>query len=367
MRFPGSSSIGQKLQAIVMIAATVPLLLVSLVLTLYDHDSFLQAKTEDLLASAQMVGSNSTAALSSGDSEAAREILGALRAKPHVMNACIYDKNGAVFAKYTRDTSNSVFSPPTRLELGTTVQINHVSIFHPIVYKGEAVGTIFIESDLLDMHDRMVRFMMAAALALLVSLVIAVVFSARLQRVISEPIQDLARTAQSVTAAENYSIRATKTSNDEIGLLFDQFNGMLDRIQHRDAALQKAHAELELRIDERTRELQKEVAERKQAEIALENQKTFLNSVIENSPVALIATDSKYQVQMCNPAFENLFLYRQSEIVGRRLGDLVMNSGMRDDLAPTVKDQVHRERKRVRSDGSLVDVEVFVVPLTVEG
>jgi CheY-like chemotaxis protein len=36
---------------------------------------------------------------------------------------------------------------------------------------------------------------------------------------------------------KNYSIRAVKRSGDEIGVLFDQFNSMLDRIQQRDVAM----------------------------------------------------------------------------------------------------------------------------------
>ncbi len=64
--------------------------------------------------------------------------------------------------------------------------------------------------------------------------------SSRLQRVISGPIRELADTASSVSAHENYSVRAIKRGNDEIGLL-DQFNKMLDRIQQRDVALQEAH------------------------------------------------------------------------------------------------------------------------------
>jgi nitrogen fixation/metabolism regulation signal transduction histidine kinase len=60
--------------------------------------------------------------------------------------------------------------------------------------------------------------------------------SYRLQRVISEPIRELAKTASAVAAHENYSIRAVKRSGDEVGVLFDQFNSMLDRIQQRDVA-----------------------------------------------------------------------------------------------------------------------------------
>src|ERR1700685_134442 len=105
-------SIQHKLQGIVMITSGVALLVASAAFTLYDRSTFLQAKTQELSASAKMVGSNSTAALSFGDAKSAREVLSALQAQQHVIHACIYNKNGMVFAKYSREAARSDFSPP---------------------------------------------------------------------------------------------------------------------------------------------------------------------------------------------------------------------------------------------------------------
>src|ERR1700733_8492542 len=103
MRSYRDLSIRQKLQSIVLITSAVALLVASVVFTLYDRSTFIQAKTQDLNASAKMVGSNSTAALSFGDAKAAKEILAALQAKQNVIKACIYDKQGGLFASYNRD------------------------------------------------------------------------------------------------------------------------------------------------------------------------------------------------------------------------------------------------------------------------
>src|ERR1700689_1876292 len=112
MRSHLNLSIRQKLQGIVMVTSGVALLVASAVFTLYDRSTFLHAKTQDLSASAKMVGSNSTAALSFSDAKAAREVLSALQAKQHVIHACIYDKDGKVFAQYSRGTALIDFSPP---------------------------------------------------------------------------------------------------------------------------------------------------------------------------------------------------------------------------------------------------------------
>jgi two-component system sensor histidine kinase/response regulator len=138
----------------------------------------------------------------------------------------------------------------------------------------------------------MTRFVVMAFLILLISLGVAYPLSVRLQTLISGPIRELADTASLVSAHENYSIRATKRSNDEIGLLFDQFNGMLARIEQRDAALQQAHDLLEKRVAERT---------------------SYLNALIENSPLAIMVLDADQKIQLCNPAFEKLFQYPRQE------------------------------------------------------
>ncbi len=98
MRWYLDLSIRRKVQSIVMVTSAVALLVASVVFTLYDRSTFLRAKTQDLSALAKIIGSNSTAALSFADAKSAREILAALRAKPNVTHACIYDKDGRIFA-----------------------------------------------------------------------------------------------------------------------------------------------------------------------------------------------------------------------------------------------------------------------------
>src|SRR5437899_1428055 len=281
-------SIQKKLQGIVLVTGCAALLVSSVTFSIYDRATFLRARTDDLMASAEMIGSNSTAALAFRDVNSAREILKALHAQPSVMRAYIYGKDGKVFAKYTRGSATEDFSPPAIQPDHNAIVGGQMVLFRTIALNGEPVGTIYIQADLQELHDRMVRFLAIAFLVLLASLSVALLLSSRLQRIISGPIQELAETALAVTTRENYSIRATKTSQDEIGSLFDQFNGMLDRIQQRDEALRQAHDELEMKVAQRT---------------------SYLNALIENSPLAILVLDTERRVQLCNSAFEKLFHY----------------------------------------------------------
>jgi PAS domain S-box-containing protein len=343
-------SIRTKLQGILVVTSGVALLLASAVFTLYDRVTFVRAKKDDLGAAARMVGVNSTAALAFGDSKAAAEILTALEAKQHVTDACIYDKDGRVFAKYTRVGSSDAFSPPPVQKDGSAMVAQYMTFFQPITLNGEFIGTIFIEADLEDLHDRTTRFIEIAALVLLASLAVAFLLSSRMQRVISGPIAELADTATSVSTHGNYSVRATKRGNDEIGLLFDQFNLMLDRIQQRDLALQQAHDGLEARVAERT---------------------AYLNALVENSPLAILVLDPELRVQLCNSAFEKLFQYEREEIVGKPIGGLFADTDLLEARGPSHspmdQEPLHLVTRRQRKDRSFVDVELHRVAMMVNG
>ena len=344
-------SIRQKLQGIVLVTGCAALLVSSVTFSIYDRTTFLRARTADLISSAEMIGSNSTAALTFRDVNSAREILNALKAEPSVMHACIYGTDGRVFAKYSRSSATEDFSPPS-------VQPDHIAIvrrqmllFRSIALHGERVGTIFIQADLQELHDRMVRFLAIAFLVLLASLTVALLLSSRLQRIISGPIQELADTALAVTTQENYSIRATKTSQDEIGFLFDQFNGMLDRIQQRDEALRQAHDELEMKVAQRT---------------------SYLNALIENSPLAILVLDFERKIQLCNSAFETLFQYTRQEVVGKPIDGLIAEGDLLVEAQEAVRktfegEAVNMATRRQRKDRSLVDVELHSVCLMVKG
>jgi nitrate/nitrite-specific signal transduction histidine kinase len=91
----------------------------------------------------------------------------------------------------------------------------------------------------------------------------------RLQRFITAPVSHLVEVASAVAKNGNYSIRAQKRTDDELGGLVDSFNAMLSQIELGDLALREAHDRLEARVEERTRELQQEVAERRRSEQAL--------------------------------------------------------------------------------------------------
>ena len=372
MRLLRDISIRQKLTRIVMLTCSVVVLLACIAFAVYDITTYRRNLAIDLSTVAEIVGQNTAAALTFNDPESAHETLNSLQAKPHVVAACIYGPDGSVFARYNRPGSNPGFVPPPPAGDGISIELGHFLLFRQIRLQGEAVGTIYMKYDLGLLYARAVGFLGMTAVIITVCLLLAYLLASRLQRVVSGPILELARTAFTVSDSKDYSIRARKQSEDETGYLYDRFNEMLGQIEQREATLQRAREELETRVDERTSELQKEIAERIQTERELEERTTFLNGLIENSPLAIVVLDPEYRVRLCNPAFQALFQYPAAEIVGRDLdswlapGDLLLEA--REMMAENLTGKsVHVFTRRRRRDKSLVDVEVFGVPLVVGG
>jgi two-component system sensor histidine kinase/response regulator len=371
MRTRRDTSIGRKLKGIILVTCGVSILIACTVLAVYDGLTFRTELAGELASVAGIAGSNSTAALVFADPQSARETLSSLREQPHIVEACIYSHDGAVFAKYARPGSDPNFTPPVRGSTDTVFTPHQVTLFQPIQLSGEEIGTIYLKSDLGELYSRAERFGQIALIVILASFVIAYLLASRLQRVISEPILELARTASAVSLGKDYSLRAAKTSEDEIGSVADRFNEMLSQIEMRDGALQLAHRDLEARVDKRTLQLQDEINERRQTERQLEERKSFLNSVIDNSPMGIVATDNDGAVTMCNPAFEKLFQYRQEDSLGRSIVEQLAPPGRLEEIKTNQKNvsegrATHVVTRRRRRDGTLVDVEAFAVPLVTD-
>jgi two-component system, sensor histidine kinase and response regulator len=361
-------SIRRKLTRIVLVTCGASILLACTAIAAYDVAAFRRELSSQLATVAQITGSNLTAALAFGDPKSATETLGSLAAQPHIVQACVYSTDEGVFASYARDRRDTDCAKSTPTARQTLFASGYVSVSEPIQLNGERLGTILVKSDLEALHSRTARFIGIIAVVSLLSIVTAYLLASRLQRVISSPIVDLAETATAISVQKDYSLRAEKRSNDEIGSLVDRFNEMLSRIQDHEAALRSARDELEVRVDERTSELRREIAERKQTEQELAERESFLDSLIKNTPVGIVAINTDHSIKMCNSAFERLFRYRQQDILGKSLTDLLSPPTLRAEVEANSAalwqgKTIHLATRRKRSDGSLVDVEAFSVPL----
>jgi PAS domain S-box-containing protein len=118
--------------------------------------------------------------------------------------------------------------------------------------------------------------------------------------------------------------------------------------------------------------VKQDVTERQRAARALEERTTYLNTLIETSPLGIVVFDTEGRVQMCNPAFEKLFLYSRRELQAANLDELIIPSELASEAQGFTMQclcgaSVHAISRRRRKDASQVDVEIYSMPLAMEG
>ncbi|MCG8534301.1 MAG: ATP-binding protein [Pseudomonadales bacterium] len=169
---------------------------------------------------------------------------------------CIYDGDLNLKARSFPGsaTSSSCMDNPYDVQAGF-VDGNHFYI-EDIYSEDAKIGTLLIRSNLSYVNSQIQRYsyMMLTALAIVtsVSLGVAVV----LQKAVTGPIYSLADTASSIAENRDFTVRATKVSDDEVGMMVDAFNSMLEAIEQRNNELKANKMELESKVEERTSELQ---------------------------------------------------------------------------------------------------------------
>lgn len=271
MRLLTDLSIQRKLMWSMMLTSSIAVLIACAAFVIYDLMMLRRAMTDDMSALAQIVSGNCTAALTFNNPNDAEGTLRSLRARPQILRAYVLANDGSVFAKYPEEAPSDFSLGPAERQVAFRFRGNHLEAIAPVISQGEILGTVYLESDLRELFARLRQYLQVIVVVILLSCGVALGLSSALQRLISHPILHLAKLARTVSAQKNYAVRADKQTHDEIGELIDGFNEMLVQIQQRDAELRQARDELEKRVEERTRDLQKEIAERKEAEEQLKS------------------------------------------------------------------------------------------------
>jgi len=295
--------IKQKLLGIIMCVTAAALLLSGIGIVIADSILFRAATERDISALAQIVADNSTAALAFNDPQTATQTLASLKARAHLIAACIYRLDGTLFATYVRPAAGAACqrgNGPDELRFTSSA----LTIRRPIELNQRRIGTLVLEDDLGAISERTRLYGQTVLVILLVSSLIAFLLSSRLRAIIAEPISQLANATRSVSETRDYGIRAQKLSGDELGALADGFNEMLARIQSQDSELRNAL-------------LAQEAALRTSQEIR-DSLRTTLASIGD----AVISTDASGRVVFVNAIAQSMLRLGEADVVGERLDDI---------------------------------------------
>jgi signal transduction histidine kinase len=341
----------------IMLISATALLLTGSLYTVYEQATLRRAEAHSLWAQAGVVGDNCRAALAFSESSDAEDTLKSLRAQPTITFACVYTTDNEVLAQYQRDEEDEAVEAPACGAKGWRFEGHEVIAFRPIEHNGEVMGVVHLRSSLDHLRKILARNISILASLLLVSLAVAYLLMARLQRIISGPILGLTETAEAISQNNEYTKCLVEHGRDELGTLIESFNSMVDTIQESQAKLMEENAErrraeenlakhldqVEEEVEKRTRELResnvslaKEVAERQQAESNLRTAQQRLVETAHRAGMADVASEVLHNVGNILNSI-NVTTTQMSEIVaGSKADTLVKVTALldehRDDL-----------------------------------
>jgi two-component system, NtrC family, sensor kinase len=273
----------RKLRYVILTTCAVSLLVACAVVFAVQFYFFRTDYERDLKSVAEMIANSSIPATDVGFAarERAAEVLGGLAAKPHVIGAQLHkhsvDESGELATYRSVPFDFGKMPPPagprTWREGGLVVYAQ------PISYRNERLGTLYVVSDYGSLASRLINLYVSVLFAVLAaSVLVGLLVSTKLAHYITGPIENLAATVRRIAGSNDYTVRAEKTADDEVGAFTDSFNEMIERIQSRDAALQH------------------EIAERKRAEREVEVMHGQLLDASRQAGMAEVATGVLHNV-----------------------------------------------------------------------
>jgi PAS domain S-box-containing protein len=274
----------------IMSTSLVVLMFTCVVFITYEIVTYRKSLVIGTQGRADLLAANVTGALAFQNQQDATEVLSSLQKDPRMLAACVYDKNGRIFAIYPSNASLEVF-PRLPDRRGYHFEKDAFIVFSPITRDNRWYGTLYLKFSLSSLKARYQFYSIMVVAVIFIAILVAYVLSARLQRRIAGPILRLAETARDVSEQKDYSLRTRKTSDDETGVLTDSFNDMLGEIQRQEMSLRENAARM--------------------------------RAVLESALDSIVTIDSDGGITEFNPAAEKMFGYSRAQAIGAKLSDLV--------------------------------------------
>lgn len=299
-----STPIQRRLMRVIMFTSGTVLLLSFIGFITYELITYKRDATRELATVGEIIAANSTGALAFYDDEVANEILQSLEARKNITAACIFDEKNRRFTYYPYSVPIAEL-PATPKKDGFYFNRNSIEGYLPIVQNGNRLGTLFLRSTNDAVYETIGMYAITAFAFISISFLVAYLISKRLQRSISEPILNLADKARLVSDKQDYSVRAVKYNNDELGTLTDAFNHMLTTIEKQNAAIRSFNENLEEKVQERTRQLNE--------------QNHFIQTILDASVDLIAVFDREYNYITINRKSNEVYGMPREEIIGKNL------------------------------------------------
>ena len=205
-----------------------------------------------LVTITRIIADNTTSAVSFVDTQDANEVLLSLKRNSAIIGAIIYDSSGKILAHYARD--KNALSTKSYSILKSFKEYRFIKqtleVQQNIYLDDVIIGKVLICSDLSELNNALLRLTYLFLTILVVVGLFAYFLTSIMQKIISQPLLSLAKLTRKISQQKNYTLRAKKSSDDELGALADDFNEMISQIEKRDKALTESEHRFHILIEQ---------------------------------------------------------------------------------------------------------------------
>jgi signal transduction histidine kinase len=196
-----------------------------------DINGYKQRKINNMISLAQVVGANNVSTLQFQDDDAATQILSELHnVSPEIIQASILDKNGNLFATYSR-SGDSIHPQPVFNKKKFAFSGQHLFVINPITYNNEVIGQVLLEVELLELQRIKQSKYELSGILLLMALIFSFLIAFGTQSYISRRLLRLVKTIKKVGKTGELDTPELDNGKDEISTLNKAFNKLMLQIK----------------------------------------------------------------------------------------------------------------------------------------